>query len=126
MAEFGKRIYFELNTGNVIVDTGERQGAVSPTTIDQDIQSYLALSQRNRDTYDVIELEFGAYRQEFSEGKNYRVNPGNRQLEFSNPDTNQTEPVYQKPYEEQIKDLETKTDNAIMELTMLIALGSEA
>lgn len=74
MNKIGRRIYFDLATGNVIHDTGERQGSVVATTVEQDIVTFTALSERNRDTFDVIELAFGEYAEEFATASGYRVN----------------------------------------------------
>lgn len=95
--EIGRKIYYDITTGNVIVDTGERQGFVMPTTIEQDIETYKALSERNRDTFDVIKLEYGQYAQDFAECIGYRVNPETKELNFSYPDPN--EPEVEQPYE---------------------------
>ncbi|MEK4255409.1 hypothetical protein [Ureibacillus sp. FSL K6-2830] len=105
--KIGARIYYEIETGNVIVNTGERQGSVVPTTVEQDIQTYKALSERNRDTFDYIELEYGQYAQDFAESNGYRVNPETKELEFSFPNPNEEEPqelVYQKPLSERLAD----------------------
>lgn len=117
--KIGRRIYYDVATGNVIVDTGERQGFVKPTTVEQDIQAYKALSERNRETFDYIELEYGAYAQDFAECNGYRVNPETKQLEFSYPDPNEPDapPVYQKPLSEEVEE----TKQAIAELSILIA-----
>ena len=119
MNYIGRKIYYDKLTGHVLVDTGERVGFVVPTTIEQDIQTFKALSERNRETFDYIELPFGAYAQDFRECNGYRVNPETRQLEFSYPDPNDPEapPVYQKPLSEEI----AETKQAIAELTILIA-----
>lgn len=108
--QIGRKIFYEISTGNIIVDTGERQGSVVSTTIDYDIETFKGLSERNRDTFDVLELPFGAYSQDFAECNGYRVNPQTKKLEFSYPDPNQPEkpPVYQKPLTEQIAELEQK------------------
>ena len=73
MYQIGRKIFYELATGNIIVDTGERQGAVIATTIEQDIATFTALSERNRETFDVIELPFGYRAQDFAECVGYRV-----------------------------------------------------
>lgn len=101
----GRRIYYEISTGNVIQDTGERSGFVIGTTVEQDIQTFTVLSERNRETFDVIELEYGQYAQDFAECKGYRVKPETRQIEFSYRDANETEPsepLYIAPLSEQI------------------------
>lgn len=119
-----RRVYYDKALGNKLIEVGF-EGFVTPSTIDQDIATYTALSERNRDTFDVLELPFGAYAQDFAECNGYRVNPETKELEFSYPDPNVPlpEPVFQKALSEQISSLEVKTDNAIIELTMLIAMG---
>lgn len=128
MRRLGRKIYYDIPTGNVILDTGERQGSVVPTTVEQDVQTYKALSERNRETFDYIELEYGQYARDFAECNGYKVNPETKELEFSYPDPNEPEeePIYQKPLSEQINELEGKTDQAIMELTMILAMGGMA
>jgi hypothetical protein len=106
--QIGRKIFYEKATGNVILDTGERSGSVVVKTVDQDIADFKALSERNRSTFDVIDLPFGAYAQDFAECNGYRVNPSTKALEFSYPDPNQpitTEPIYQKPLSEQNAEL---------------------
>lgn len=100
----GRRIYYEIVNGNVIIDTGERQGSVRSTTVEQDIEVYTALSERNRETFDYIEFEYGQYAQDFAESNGYRANPETKTLEFSYPDPNEPEieQPYQVPLSEQI------------------------
>ena len=111
--EIGRRIYYILETGNVLVNIGERRGLVIPTTIEQDISNYKALSERNRETFDFIELEYGQYAQDFAESNGYRVNPETKELEFSYPDPNEEpqEPVYQKPLSEEVEKLKLEDLN---------------
>ncbi len=117
--KIGRRLYFEVATGNILVDTGEKIGYVVQTTVEEDIASYKVLSERNRNTFDHIELPYGAYAQDFAECNGYRVNPETKQLEFSYPDPNATEPqepVYRKPLSEELEE----TKQAIAELALLI------
>lgn len=104
----GRRIYYDVITGDLITDTGEKYGSVKITTIEQDILSFKSLSERNRETFDVLELPYGAYAQDFATCNGYRVNPETKGLEFIYPDPNEpeAEPVYQKPLSEQIEELE--------------------
>ncbi len=111
MNKIGRKIYYDKTTGNVILDTGEKIGAVIETTIDQDFETYQALKERVRDTVGVIQLEFGQYAEDFAQCNGYRVNPQTLELEFSYPDPNTTEPqepVYQKPLTEKLKEIEEK------------------
>ncbi|PDO11564.1 MAG: hypothetical protein BLM47_00030 [Candidatus Reconcilbacillus cellulovorans] len=114
MPQIGRRIYFDKQTGNVIVDTGERSGAVIETTVEQDFETYRALAERVPETVDYIQLEYGQFAEDFRECSGYRVNPETREIEFSYPDPNQPEapPVYQRPLSEQIARLEAELATA--------------
>lgn len=122
-----RRIFYDLQSGEIIQEIGREVFYVIPT-IEQDISAYKALFERNRDTFDVLELPFGEYAQDFVESNGYRVNVETKTLEFNYPDPNEPEapPVYEKALSTQIKELETKTDQAVMELTMVIAMGGMA
>lgn len=141
--EIGRKIYYDLETGNLLVDTGERQGAVVSTTVEQDIAVFKTLNERNRETFDVIELEYGQYAQDFAECNGFRVNVETKTLEFSYPDPNEPniEQPYQAPLSEQVKNLEATIlemtaysatqdkrlvmqEQALLELTTTIAGGN--
>jgi hypothetical protein len=120
MNKIGRKIYYDKATGNVILDTGEKMGAVVETTVDQDFETYQVLKERVRDTVGVIQLEYGQYAADFAQCNGYRVNPETQELEFSYPDPNATEPqepVYRKPLSEELEE----TKQAIAELTLLLA-----
>ncbi len=119
--KIGRRIYYDISTGNAILDTGERRGYVTPSTMEKDIVVYNELSERNRETFDYVELEYGQYTQDFAECNGFRVNPETKEIEFSYPDPNEEEPqepVYQKPLSEEVSQLRNNLDSAIIELTM--------
>lgn len=126
MEKIGRRIYYDKETGNVLVNTGQRQGFVKETTIEQDIQNYKALSERNRDTFDYIELEYGQYDEDFSASNGYRINPETKELEFSypdseNPDKEPEKDDFRKPLSEELDDLKNRTqstEDAIFQLMM--------
>lgn len=119
--KIGSRIYYDRANGEVIEQTSQREGLVKHTTIEQDIITYKSLSERNRETFDYIELEYGQYAQDFAECNGYKVNPETKELEFSYPDPNEAEsqePVYQKPLSEQVREQES----AIGELTAIVSM----
>jgi hypothetical protein len=105
-----RRIFYDKVTGEMIGGI-TRNGSFIDKTVDQDIATFTALSERNRDTFDVIELPFGAYQQDFAECNGYRVNVETKTLEFSYPDPNAPEapPVFVEPLTEQVKKLEAQT-----------------
>lgn len=106
--KIGRKLFYDLTTGDVLLDTGDREGAVRETTVEQDVAAYRVLSMRNRDTFDVLELPFGAYAKDFAQCTGYRVNVQTSTLEFSYPDPGavQAEPVYQAPLTEKVATLE--------------------
>lgn len=127
MAANVRRIYFDKERGNKLVEVGY-MGRVTPTTIEQDIVTYTALSERNRDSFDVLELEYGQYAQDFAECNGYRVNPETKELEFSYPDPNEPEqpPVFQKALSEQIAELKAEnlaTMGAVAEVYEMLLGG---
>ena len=78
----GKRIYYLKVDGRVILDTGEAEGWVNPTTTEDDWRIYAELSKYNKSEVDYIELQFGEFKTEFAECTSYRVNVDTKQLEF--------------------------------------------
>lgn len=117
----GRRIYFDKSAGNVIVDTGERSGAVIETTVEQDFQTYTALVERVPETVDWIQLEYGQYAQDFAACKGFRVDVSGDEpmLVFSNPDPNEPAAplVYRRPLSEEMADL--KAQNAAIILALV-------
>lgn len=119
----GRKIYYEIATGNVLHVTSEMAGDVVETTIDQDFSNIKVLKERVRETVGVIKLSFGQYSQDFANCNGYRVNIGTKQIEFFYPDPNLPpgEPVYQPPLTEQVKNLE----NENLELKLALAEMAE-
>lgn len=107
--KIGNRIYFDKLTGNILVETGQREGSVVPTTIEQDIASYKVLNQRVRSTFDYIELSYGAYAQDFQSAISYRINPSTKKIEFVYP--NPAEPtVSPEPQPSLLESLQALSD----------------
>jgi hypothetical protein len=65
--QIGRRIYYELSTGNIIQDTGERAGSIVETTQEEDFASYVALSTRVPSSVGVIQLNYGQYADNFAQ-----------------------------------------------------------
>ncbi|MCM3413510.1 hypothetical protein [Metabacillus litoralis] len=80
----GRRIYYDIKTGSVLAETGEHSGAIYKKTIEEDISTFKILTERNRESFEFIDLPFGAYKNEFSnQENNYRVNPTTQEMEFN-------------------------------------------
>lgn len=107
--QIGIKLYYELITGNVIINTGERSGGVVETTLEQDFAAYTALSERNPETVGCLQLEYGQYAEDFAQCNGYRVDPVTKQVLFSYPDPTEPEqPVYRPPLTEQVEQLESQ------------------
>lgn len=116
-----RRIYYEVDTGTPIQMTGNYtdSGLLEAPSIDKDFENYYTLSERNRDTVGVIELEQGQYDRDFYECNGYRINPTTKEIEFSYPDDSEQseqQPTYTKPLSIEIE--ETKARIADLELTL--------
>lgn len=126
--KLGRRIYYDKIHGTPLVNTGEHEGGITRNTIEQDIKTYYILSERVRDSFDFIDLDFGQFSQDFVECIGYRVNPQTSEIEFSYPnssETNPSEPVYQKSLSEEVQELKTAqatTDSTLLELMESILL----
>ncbi|QVY62999.1 hypothetical protein [Cytobacillus gottheilii] len=126
--QIGRKVYYDKSTGNLIIDTGDRSGAVSATTFEQDVETYTSLSERNLETVDVIQLPFGAYAQDFREGRLIGVNLETKEpiFEYHNPESPDNPIVPAKPLSVQIEDLrlESAQSNAeLFEMMIMISGG---
>ncbi|MFX3631841.1 MAG: hypothetical protein ACE3L7_07150 [Candidatus Pristimantibacillus sp.] len=126
--EVGKRVYYELLTGNIFLITPEMKGeGILQPTPEQDKALYLALADKNEDAYSFIDLEYGQYTQDFMECNGFRVDlTGEPTLVFSYPDPAEPEapPVYQKPLTEKVAELEIQ-NNELMLAVAELAVTSE-
>jgi len=118
MNELGRKIYYQLSTGNVVFNREEMTGSVIESTKEQDFASYSILGDYNPNTIGVVQLEYGQYAEEFAACNGYRVNPDTKQMEFSYPDPSEPEKpsVYRKPLSEEVE--ETKARITDLELTI--------
>lgn len=118
-----RRVFYDKTTGYVIQEIGRKGSFVLPS-IEQEITTYTSLSERVRDSFDILEIPFTQYAQDFVDCNGYRVNPETKTLEFSYPDPNEPEvpSVYQEALSKQLERLKQEDLNnkeAIAELYML-------
>jgi hypothetical protein len=116
-----RRFYYDKLTGNYIKTYSFNGGVYTIPTVEQDIQSYTDLSERNVDTIGVVEFKNGEFEEDFMAcGANIRMDLETNLIEFSYPNPNvpqPQEPVYQKPLSEQVKELQ----QSVIELSMMLA-----
>lgn len=106
----GRRIYYDVVSGEVIVDTGERSGSVKETTIPEDIRSYQALYDRRTESYSYLEFEYGSHKEDFENSSGYRVDVNTMELLFTKD--NPPPPVENKSLEARI--LELQQENKLL------------
>lgn len=112
----GKRIYYLKVDGRVILDTGEAEGWVNPTTSEQDWEIYSELSKYNKSEVDYIELKWGEFKTEFSECTSYKVNIDTKEIEFDYTPIPDSPEVPQKPSIHERMDTQENTNNEQDEL----------
>lgn len=122
--QIGARIYYDVETGDIILNTGESAWNVTQLTPAQERERFSVLNERVESTYDYIQLDYGQYRQDFAECNGYRVNPVTKTLEFSYPDPNDppAEPMYQPPLTEQVAIQQSQIDALTMEILVMKGL----
>lgn len=82
----GRKIYYEIGTGDVILITGEKQGLTAiNTTKEQDFQMYSVLQARTAESIDVIQLAYGEYGADFQTASSIKVDLATSELMFEFP-----------------------------------------
>lgn len=112
----GKRIYYLKVDGRVVLDTGEAEGWVNPTTTEDDWRIYIELQKYNKSEVDYIELQFGEFKTEFAECTSYRVNVETKTLEFDYTPVPEPPDVPRKPTVHERMDTQENTNNEQDEL----------
>ncbi|PED82325.1 hypothetical protein CON65_12640 [Bacillus pseudomycoides] len=80
--QIGRKLYYDTVSGEILVDTGERQGYIVETTLEQDVATYTRLSERNSDTFDYVQLEYGQYHDEFMRATHIKIDVATKQVVF--------------------------------------------
>jgi hypothetical protein len=118
--QIGRKIYYDKITGNILVDTGERQGNVVETTVEQDFQTYLVLSERVPETVGVIQLSYGQFANEFAQYQ-LRIDPATNNLLWT-PHSNGT---LEDAKKQKVKQLNEFCNAAILAGFTSNALGTD-
>ncbi|MDF2925877.1 MAG: hypothetical protein K0R57_4791 [Paenibacillaceae bacterium] len=115
----GRRIYYELESGCIIQDTGERSGSVIETTVEQDYRIYAALIARVPETVGMLQLEYGEYAEDFMACNGFRVDVSGDVpvLVFNYPDPTKPKepPIYQVPLSQRLEQQLTDIQLALVE-----------
>jgi hypothetical protein len=117
MTKIGRRIFYDLLTGNIILDKGEMQGSVVQTTVDQDFFTFLELKQRDKATVGVKELNFGEFSQDFATCNGVRVDLTTKELLFTYPSEGESTVTPEKPLTTQVSELKSENSQLKQQLT---------
>ncbi len=102
--EIGRKIYYIKSTGEVLYDTGELQGYVIETNLEQDLKNG-NLETVPRQQIGVLKLDYGEYREHFKNYNFFKVNVANQRLHFYNKEIYRmklyNEQKHQKKYTEE-------------------------
>ncbi|MGG3310769.1 hypothetical protein ABER23_25475 [Paenibacillus lautus] len=117
MIQIGMMIFYEVDTGRVLMTmpAQEYPEQFPVRTVEDTIQSYSLLRDRDRATYGVIELEYGQYMEDFMEASSWSVDLTTKELLFTYPDPNNPEappPTPQPPLTEQVERLKIQLAEA--------------
>lgn len=102
--KIGQKLFYDKVTGSILVATGEWSRAVRDKTVEEEIATYPILSERNRETFDFIELPYGAYSQDFAEGRLIGIDVETKTpiFEYPNPESPEEPIVPARPLSESI------------------------
>lgn len=119
--EIGRRIYYELSTGKVLVDTGERSGSVVETTVPDDFMAYMVLSERVPATVGVIQLAYSELATEFASATGYFVDVATSTIIFN---TDEQLPILEIVKQRKVAELKNAESEALRTFKSS-ALGAE-
>lgn len=117
--QIGAKIYYEKQTGNVILTCGDMQGFIVESSFDEDFETYSVFKKYNKEQVGCIQLEFGELDKLLIEHKanTYRVdisqNPHKLVFSYINHENEEVEPpkTIEEIIDEKIK--EAKSENAL-------------
>lgn len=124
MPKINGKIYYNNVTGNVLLVVNQNEGVwLRETTFAEDVATYPQLKEVNKEVIKIKRLEWDEYKSDFEVSRPVLFKDGSFLWEELEKSKDQTDQEPQKTLSSQIKDLEKKTDEAIMELSMVIAMG---
>lgn len=105
MNRIGTTIYYCTLTGNILVIKWDREGAITDSTIEQDMEIYEHLQGRLIDTIGILTFEFGEYAK-VSEGSiGAYVDLDTKELVFEYPVEPPQKPTIEEKMEEYLKSI---------------------
>ena len=117
MKQIGTKIYYCLLTGNVVKIIGDMQGYVKETSFDEDIEIYADLKERDKNTIELIQFEYGEYPKLSKNATGVMVDLETKELIFSYEElpTTPQEPTWEEEMENKISILEAENEKLKVE-----------
>ena len=111
-----KRIYFEKDTGIVVMVTGGFRDDWLHTipTVQEDMAKYSALAERVPGTLSMLELKEGTYDEEFSKATSFKVDVKTDKLVFDFTPLEQKEIEQKKTLEKRVDMLESAINDILL------------
>ena len=118
--QIGTKIYYCLLSGNVIKIIGDMQGYVKETTLDDDIEIYTELKERDRDSIGLLQFKYGEYPKLSQGAIGVMVDLETKELIFSYEElpTPPQEPTEIEIMQEKISILEAENETLKQELSI--------
>ncbi len=109
----GRKLYYDNRNGDVVLHIPEKHHeSAKDTTKEQDFEMYSVLQARNKDSINVIKLDYGEKRGDFQKAKSIHVNVDTDEIEFEFPN-------FEKPHTPRIEHLEQFENLSKDEQTLL-------
>lgn len=117
MIQVGRMIFYDKGTGQVLVTTPSQEGSSVYENPEDLIPLYPELKGRERSSFDVIQLEYGQYDEDFSSAIKWEVDRSTLSLVFRYHDPNNPEEPQplRKPLTEEVDELNSTIGTLLME-----------
>lgn len=111
-----KRVYFEKDTGIVVMVTGgfHDDWLHSHPTVQDDMTKYSALAERVPDTLSMLELKEGTYDEEFSKARSFKMDVKTNTLVFDFTPEDKKEIEEKKTLEKRVDMLESAINDILL------------
>ncbi|WP_239613959.1 hypothetical protein [Cohnella mopanensis] len=124
--QIGRKIYYDLATGNIIQDIGDCSDDVIETTVEQDFAAYASLAERVPETVGCLQLAYREKEQDFEACSGYRVDVSGETPSllflYHDPNAPEEPPVYRKPLSEVIAEQDARIADVELALAELFTV----
>ena len=116
MLNYSRRFFYSSSNGEIFFETTFK----GIRSIEDDIQTFLPLKERDATSYDALDINIDDYKQDFDECSDYKVNVTTKTLEFSYPDPN--EPSVEQPYVDPLSDQISENTDYLLDMDYRLSM----